>query len=254
MEIEVLGSGTSMGVPMVGCDCRVCRSNDVKDNRTRTSVIIKKDDVQILIDTSADYRQQMLRAGIKYLDAVIYTHFHVDHILGMDDLRSLNLIHRKSIPIYASPNTLQIIKKVFAYAFTEASKVSDIPRISANEIDSAPFEIKNIVVTPIPLWHGRLPIYGFRIGDFAYCTDVSEIPGESYPLLENLELLILGALRYKPHPTHFTIDQAVREAQKISAKRTYFTHISHGVLHAETEKQLPENVKLAYDGLQLTID
>ena len=254
MQIEILGSGTSMGVPMVGCDCRVCQSTDPRDKRTRTSVIIKVNGKQILIDTSADYRQQMLRAEIKDLDAVLYTHYHVDHILGMDDLRSLNIINKKSIPIYASKDTMEILKRVFSYAFSDQAYISSVPRIIPRTISSESFTIDNIDIIPIPLLHGNLLIYGFRIGDFAYCTDVSEIPDASYRLLKDLKVLILGALRYKPHPTHFTIDEAVQEAQKIEARQTYFTHLSHGVLHEEAEKQLPDKIKLSYDGLQLTLD
>lgn len=254
MQIEILGSGTSMGVPMVGCDCRVCKSTNPRDNRTRTSVTIKVNGKQILIDTSADYRQQMLRAGIKNLDAVLYTHYHVDHILGMDDLRSLNIINRKSIPIYASEDTMERLKKVFSYAFSDKALISDIPRIIPSIFNSHQFTIEDIDVIPVPLMHGKMPIHGFRIGDFAYCTDVSKIPDSSYKLLENLKVLVLGALRYKPHPTHFTIEEAVLEAQKIKAHQTYFTHLSHGVMHEETERELPQSIKLSYDGLQITLD
>jgi len=243
-----------MGVPMVGCQCPVCQSDDPRDKRTRTSVIIRAGDVHILIDTSADYRQQMLRAGIRRLDGVIYTHYHVDHILGMDDLRSLNIINKKSIPIFASQDTLQIIKRVFAYAFSDQAYVSEVPRILPNVIDSDPFEIKGIKVIPVPLLHGKLPVNGYRIGQFAYCTDVSEIPDNSYGLLEDLDILVIGALRYESHPTHFTVAEAVQEAQKISAKQTYFTHLSHRISHADAEKSLPQNVHLAYDGLQITLD
>lgn len=254
MKIEILGSGTSMGVPMIGCDCRVCQSEDPRDKRTRTSVLITENGVQILIDTSADYRQQMLRAGIRNLDAVIYTHFHVDHILGLDDLRSLNIINKKSIPIYASLDTLNIIKRVFAHAFSEKAYISDVPMVLPNIIDSNPFTIEGIKIIPIPLLHGRLPVFGYRIGNFAYCTDVSQIPENSYSLLEGLKILILGALRYKPHPTHFTVTEAIREAKEIGAEQTYFTHLSHSVLHSEAEAQLPQNVDLAFDGLQLNLD
>ena len=254
MQVEILGSGTSMGVPMVGCDCQVCQSNDPRDKRTRTSVFVEQNGFQILIDTSADYRQQMLRAGITDLDAVIYTHYHVDHILGMDDLRSLNIFHRKSIPIYSSQETMQIIKRVFAYTFSDKIYLSDVPRVIPNVIDSKPFMIRDIEIIPIPLLHGKLAIFGFRIGDFAYCTDVSQIPESSYELFQNLKVLILGALRYKPHPTHFSIEEALREAKRIGAEQTFFTHLSHSVLHSKAENELPENVHLAYDGLRLTVD
>jgi phosphoribosyl 1,2-cyclic phosphate phosphodiesterase len=254
MQVEILGSGTSMGVPIVGCNCDVCKSNDPRDKRTRTSVVVEHYGCSILIDTSADYRQQMLRAGITDLDAVIYTHYHVDHILGMDDLRSLNILYRKSIPIYSSQETMDVIKRVFAYTFSDKVYLSDVPKVVPNIIDSKPFMIKDVEVIPIPLLHGKLSIFGFRIGDFAYCTDVSEIPESSYHLFQNLKVLVLGALRYKPHPTHFSIEEALREAKRIGAKQTFFTHLSHSVLHSKTEEELPENVHLAYDGLRLTID
>jgi phosphoribosyl 1,2-cyclic phosphate phosphodiesterase len=251
MEIEILGSGTSMGVPMVGCDCRVCTSEDKRNHRTRTSALIRVDGVHILIDTSIDYRYQMLRAGAKKLDAVIYTHYHVDHILGMDDLRSLNILNKQNIPIFASPDTLRNIKRVFKYAFHENSLNLDVPRIIPREIDSNSFNIKGVEIIPIPLYHGKLEIFGFRIRDFAYCTDVSLIPEESYRLLENLQYLILDALRFKPHPTHFSIDQAVEQAKKINANETFFTHLSHSILHEEVEASLPENIHLSYDGLRI---
>lgn len=253
MEIEILGSGTSMGVPMVGCDCTVCTSDDPRDKRTRSSVLIRKDGVQILIDTSIDYRFQMLRAAVKHLDAVIYTHYHVDHVLGMDDLRSLNILNKKTIPIYASEDTLQNIRRIFNYAFSD-KVVSGIPKILPHIIDSASFNIQGIEIQPIPIMHGKLPIFGFRVGDFAYCTDVSKIPEESYPLLEKVKILILGALRFKPHPTHFSIDEAVAEAEKISAEKTYLIHMSHAVPHRETENKLPAGIHLAYDGLKINIE
>jgi len=242
-----------MGVPMVGCNCQVCQSNDSRDKRTRTSVLVEQNGACILIDTSSDYRQQMLRAGITDLDAVIYTHYHVDHILGMDDLRSLNILHRKSIPIYSSLETMRIIKRVFAYTFSDNAFLSDIPKVVPNVIDSKPFVVKEVEIIPIPLLHGKLPIFGFRIGDFAYCTDVSQIPESSYELLQNLKILVLGALRYKTHPTHFSIEEAQHEAKRIGAQETFFTHLSHSVSHSRTESELPEDVHLAYDGLRLTI-
>lgn len=254
MQIEILGSGTSMGVPIVGCACEVCQSNDSRDRRTRTSVFVEQHGARILIDTSSDYRQQMLRAGINDLDAVIYTHYHVDHILGMDDLRSLNILHRKSIPIYSSQETMHVIKRVFAYTFSDKAYLSDIPKVIPHIIDSHPFVIDGVEIVPVPLLHGKLPIFGFRIGDFAYCTDVSQIPDSSYELLQDLKILVLGALRYKPHPTHFSIEEALREAKRIGARQTFFTHLSHSVLHKKAENDLPENVYLAYDGLQLTIN
>lgn len=253
MEIEILGSGTSMGVPMVGCQCRVCRSEDPRNKRLRTSAFINFNGVHILIDTSIDYRQQMLRAGIMRLDAVIFTHHHVDHILGLDDLRSFNILYQTPIPLYGLEETLANIRRVFSYAFSGDSNQSDVPRLTLHVLDNRPFSIRGVEILPIPLWHGEMPVLGFRIGDFAYCTDVSRIPQSSYQRLKGLQVLILGALRYQPHPTHFTIAEAVREAQKIGAEITYFTHLSHGVLHAEAEAQLPKNIRLAYDGLKIKL-
>ncbi len=253
MEIEILGSGTSMGVPMVGCDCKTCTSTNPKDKRLRTSCYFKIGDTQLLIDTSVDYRQQMLRSGIKKLDAIIYTHHHVDHVLGLDDLRSFNLLHKMHLPLYAMPETIRNIKRVFAYAFSEQAYVSGVPRLAIHEISDQPFKINGIEIIPIPLFHGKLPVMGFRIGDFAYCTDVSKIPDASYNRLKELKILILDALREKPHPTHFSIDEAVREAQKIGAEETYFTHISHQVFHEEVEAKLPEGIHLGYDGLKFVL-
>lgn len=242
-----------MGVPMVGCSCRVCNSPNPRDKRLRTSALIKIDNIHLLIDTSVDYRQQMLRARVMHLDAVLYTHHHVDHILGLDDLRSFNLLNRCSIPLYGLEETMRNIKRIFAYAFSDEDYVSSVPRLSIHLINERPFQIKGIDVQPIPLLHGDLPILGFRIGDFAYCTDVSQIPQQSYERLQGLQVLILDALRYKPHPTHFSIEEAVAEAQKIAAQDTYFTHISHYILHDETEKQLPRGIHLAYDGLKFVL-
>jgi phosphoribosyl 1,2-cyclic phosphate phosphodiesterase len=254
LEVEILGSGTSMGVPMVGCDCRVCLSTDSRDKRLRTSALIRAGDVNILIDTSMDYRQQMLRSGVTHLDAVIFTHHHVDHILGLDDLRCFNILNKKSIPLYGLEETLNNIRRVFAYAFTGFSGMHGIPRISVHFLDDQPFRINGVEILPIPLLHGSMPVLGFRVGDFAYCTDVNRIPESSYERLRNLKVLILDALRYKPHPTHFSVEEAVGEAQKIGAEKTYFTHISHAILHEEAEKELPEGIFLAYDGLKFELE
>lgn len=251
-EVTILGSGTSMGVPMVGCDCRVCRSTDAHDRRLRTSALIDCGGLRILIDTSSDYRQQMLRAGVSGLDAVLYTHHHVDHILGLDDLRSFNLLHRCAIPIYGLPETLENIQRIFSYAFHPENADYALPRLELNPLDDSPFSIRGVEITPIPLKHGKMTVLGFRIGDFAYCTDVNFIPDESFTLLRNLKVLILDALRFKPHPTHFSVEEAIAAARKIGARETYFTHISHQIHHEETEAQLPEGIHLAYDGLKFS--
>ncbi len=238
---------------MVGCNCRICRSPNPKDKRLRTSALVCAEDVNILIDTSMDYRQQMLNAGVSHLDGVIYTHHHVDHVLGLDDLRSLNILHKASIPLYGLQETMDNIKRIFTYAFESEDNLSSVPRLSINIIDEEPFEIKGVKILPVPLFHGEMPILGFRIGDFAYCTDVSKIPEASYEKLRGVKILILDALRYKSHPTHLSISEAVEESRKLKAGETYLTHISHRVLHDEAEARLPERVHLAYDGLKLVI-
>ncbi len=243
-----------MGIPVVGCACEVCRSEDPRDKRTRSSVLVETGGQRILIDASIDFRAQALRENIQHLDAVIFTHHHVDHILGLDDLRSLTLLKNYTIPIYASATTMENIQRVFAYIFSHEKPVSDIPRISAHVINERPFTIRRVTVIPIPLMHGPLPIFGYRIGNFAYCTDVSAIPESSYSLLEGLEVLILGALRYKPHPTHFNIEQAVAVAQRIGVRQTYFTHIAHQVKHQKAVQELPSGISLAYDGMRIHIE
>ena len=254
MKIEILGSGTSMGVPMAGCECRVCRSSNPKDKRLRTSAYLEIGETHLLIDTSLDYRQQMLRSGVKCLHAVLFTHHHVDHILGLDDLRSFNFLNKCAIPLYGMAETLHNIKRVFTYAFSDAKQPSGVPRLTLHTIDAQPFIVRDVNIIPIPLMHGKMPVLGYRIGNFAYCTDVNHIPAASYELLQGLEILILDALREKPHSTHFTIEEAVQEALKIGAKQTYFTHLSHAIMHDETEAKLPDNIHLAYDGLKFELE
>jgi len=248
-RVQILGSGTSMGVPMAGCTCETCTSADPRDKRLRTSALVTADDKQVLIDTSVDYRQQMLRAGVRHLDAVVYTHHHVDHILGMDDLRSFMLLNKTDMPLFAMEETAENIKRVFSYAF-QTTTYGSLPRLKMNVIDETPFEAAGIPFTPIPLFHGKMPVMGYRIGNFAYCTDVSFIPEPSFDLLRELDVLILDALRYRTHPTHFNIEQAIEAAQRIGAKETYFTHISHDIKHSVAEKELPASVYLAYDGIE----
>ncbi len=248
MKVWFLGTGTSMGIPMVGCRCTVCRSRDPRDRRLRASVLLEVAGQRLLIDAAVDFRQQALRFGIDDLDAVLFTHHHADHIFGLDDLRPINIFRAKDIPVYGSANTLENLRRVYSYVFRAGENESDVPRIRPVEIEREAFQIGPVTVQPVPLWHGRLPILGFRIGGFAYCTDVSAIPEESGPLLADLEVLVLGALRHRPHPTHFTIEQAVEAARQIGARQTYFTHLSHEVAHAELEALLPAGMAPAYDG------
>lgn len=253
MRITFLGTGTSMGIPMIGCQCRVCQSDNPKDERSRTSVWLEVKGVSLIIDTGIDFRQQALRNSIHTIDAVLFTHHHVDHIFGLDELRAINFLQKKSVHIYSNANTYKHLKRVYQYVFDDSCHSSDIPRIEHHLIDLNPFSIKRVKITPIEIFHGDLPILGFRIGDFAYCTDISYFPPKSYHLLKGLKVLVLGALRKRSHPTHFTIDEAVSEAKKIKAEKTYFVHMSHEVGHQELVEKLPHNIQPAYDGLMLNI-
>ncbi|HFE65503.1 MAG TPA: MBL fold metallo-hydrolase [Caldithrix sp.] len=253
MKITFLGTGTSMGVPIIGCNCEVCRSDDPRDKRLRTSVLIHHRGKNIVIDTGSDFRQQALRANIATLDAILFTHHHVDHVFGLDEIRPINYLRQKTVSVFLSQDTLDYLKKIYSYIFARPQHYKDLPRIQWQVLNGSPFIIDDIPVTPIPLLHGCLPILGYRIGNFAYCTDVSEIPAESYPLLAGLEVLVLGALRYRPHPTHFTIEQAVEEAQKIAARKTYLVHMSHEVSHQKLSGSLPDTIQPAYDGLVVTV-
>ncbi len=253
LRLTVLGSGTSMGVPTLGCGCRVCRSTDPRDNRTRPSVLLSVSGQNVVIDTSPDFRQQGLRAGVRRLDAVIYTHGHADHILGLDDIRPFNLKQRELLPVYASRETLVILMRTFSYIFAEGSTQSTIPGVDLHEING-PFEVMGLKVAPVPAWHGEMAVLGFRFGRAAYLTDFSRVPETSLPLLEGLDDLILDALRDTPHPMHSTVEQSLELARKLKPKRTWFTHISHDLPHEETNARLPQNVRLAYDGLSFEVE
>jgi phosphoribosyl 1,2-cyclic phosphate phosphodiesterase len=254
MKIKIVGSGTSQGVPIIGCKCPTCLSENPKDKRLRASAYIEVGDLKILIDTSIDFRQQMLRAGITDLDVVLYTHHHVDHIFGMDDLRQINQRFRKFIDIYGNKLTLNEIKVTFRYALDEELiKYWAVPLVNFNYIENKNFNIKGVEVIPIEVYHGRIKIFGYRIGNFAYITDASKIPDAEMEKLGNLDVLILNSLRKAPHPTHFNLEQATEIALKVKAKKTYFTHITHDLIHEETNATLPENIELGYDGLEFEI-
>jgi phosphoribosyl 1,2-cyclic phosphate phosphodiesterase len=256
LTITVLGSGTSHGVPMIACDCAVCTSSDPRNRRTRPSIVIQFDARTLLVDTSPEFRLQCLANNIRRVDAVLYTHHHIDHIAGLDDLRRFNWLQQSVLPCYGQGATLERLRTMFAYVFDEEEDYpSAKPRLALHEINpGAPgVELFGRTVTPIPLLHGKLPVLGFRVGRFAYCTDVSEIPKDSWPLLKDLDVLILDALRIRPHPTHFNLDQAVHHARRIGAKQTYFTHIAHELGHEETNAGLPRNMALGHDGLIIQI-
>ncbi len=253
LTITVLGSGTSHGVPMIACDCAVCTSSDPRDRRTRPSILIQYDSTTLLVDTSPELRLQCLANNVRRVDAVLYTHHHIDHLAGLDDLRRFNWLQKGPIPCYGQAATLERLRTMFAYVFEHDPEYpSAKPQLELRTIDGA-ISIGGRTITPIPLLHGKLPVMGFRAGDFAYCTDVSEIPAESWPLLKELDVLILDALRKRPHPTHFNLDQAVDHARRIGARRTYFTHMAHELPHEETNRELPEGMALSHDGLVIQI-
>ncbi|MBN7812632.1 MBL fold metallo-hydrolase [Algoriphagus sp. H41] len=253
MKVNFLGTGTSQGVPVIGCECLVCQSLDFRDKRFRTSIHIEAEGVSLVIDTGPDFRMQMLRAGIKKLDAVLFTHEHKDHTAGLDDIRPFNFSQKKDMPVFGRKNVLEQIQREYAYIFSP-KKYPGVPQVEQVEINENTFHVQGLQITPIPVLHYKLPVFGFRIGDFSYITDANFIPEESMNLLEGTETLVLNALQIDPHISHFTLEEAVQVARKIGAKQTYFTHISHRLgLHAQIDAQLPEGIALAYDGLELTL-
>lgn len=256
MRIHVLGTGTSTGVPVPGCHCQVCLSGDSKNQRLRTSVLLQSGSSNLLIDSSTDLRLQALRAGITRIDAVLYTHTHADHIFGIDDLRPFNFLSKSAIPVYSSETSALELEKIFYYAFNPdpAYQGGAPPQLTLNRLVAyQPCTIAGLEILPLPILHGDLEVFGFRVGNFAYLTDCSEIPEKTYQFLEQLDLLILDGLRVRPHPTHFTHEQAVREAERLRPKMTYLTHISHEVDHFAANRALSTMatvpVELAYDGL-----
>lgn len=251
MRITVLGSGTSSGVPTIACQCRTCSSDDPRDKRLRTSIWIEDDTTSVIIDSSADFRQQCLRAGVRHLDGVVYTHHHFDHISGFDDLRAFNFVQRRPVPIFALAETLEHMRRVFGYAFEAPSgpRENSAPAVISREIEDDPFTIGTLEFMPLPLQHGRMRVNGYRIGRFAYCTDCNEISPLARERLEGVEVLILDALRYSPHPTHFTLEEATATALDLGVPTVYFTHVAHDMLHDEASAQLPSGFDLAWDGL-----
>lgn len=252
-SILVLGSGTSVGVPMIGCRCKVCTSNDPRDKRLRPSVLLRLGDKRVLIDTSPDFRHQALRFGIEHLDAILYTHSHADHILGLDDVRPFNFMQKRDIPFFASAEALQVIERTFRYVFEAGPTESSRPKLSPHLFDNDPISVCGIEFQPIRLSHGKGTVYGFRFGDCAYLTDHSEIPPASREKLTGLDVLFLDALRNNPHPTHSTVEESLQTVASLKPKRAYFTHISHDLLHAIVEGRLPPGVHIAYDGLEIPI-
>ncbi len=250
LEVILLGTGTSTGVPVPGCTCTVCRSDDPRNNRTRCSLLITHRGRNILIDTATDLRQQALRERLTHIDAVLLTHTHADHLHGIDDLRPFNVAGADPIPVHAGADAAAGLKRNFAYIFGNGERSGYCPRLSLVPIDG-PFELFGLEIVPVPLVHGDGISLGFRCGPVAYLTDCSAIPEASLALLGNLELLILDALRFRPHASHFNIAQAIGQAERIGATRTLLTHLSHEVDHAGHSAGLPDGVAFAYDGLRL---
>jgi phosphoribosyl 1,2-cyclic phosphate phosphodiesterase len=260
MEVIVLGSGTSTGIPIPACPCSVCLSTDSKNKRLRPSILIKSEATSIIVDTGPDFRAQVLRENVTKLDAVLFTHTHADHIFGLDDLRAFNFASKKPMDLYATKNDGLYIRKIFDYAFDPDPNYQGggLPKLNLLEISPPdPIKVNELTIQPIPIKHGQTDVLGFRINDFAYLTDCSEILNESYGFLENLEVLIIDGLRERPHPTHFNFASAIKEIEKIKPKQTYFTHIGHEVDHPETNKLLAtlskERVELSYDGLKISL-
>lgn len=252
MRITFLGTGTSQGVPVIACGCEVCRSLDFRDKRLRVSIHIEIEGKSFVIDTGPDFRQQMLRERIQNLDAVIFTHEHKDHTAGLDDVRAYNFSQKKDMPIYARPTVLEQIQQEFAYAFAEI-KYPGTPQITLNEIYHSPFVVEGITFNPIEVLHYKLPIYGFRVGDFTYITDVNYISDQALEKVKGSKVLVIGALRKEKHISHFTLDEAIEVFKKVQPEQGFITHISHQMgLHREVEEELPPFVRLAYDGLSIT--
>ncbi|MHB8122391.1 MAG: GPMC system MBL fold metallohydrolase [Desulfuromonadaceae bacterium] len=251
MKITILGCGTSTGVPMVGCNCRVCASADPRDKRTRASALIRYNDRNVLIDTSTDLRQQALRQHIRRIDAVLFTHAHADHVNGIDDLRGFHFIHKEIIPCFTSRATLDTLQGGFSYIFNEHQHSGYTPLLSANEV-SGPFTLFDQLITPIPLLHGKTTSFGYRIGNFAYLTDCNAIPEQSRELLQGVELLVIDGLRWTEHPFHFNIPGAIAAARQLDAPRTILTHLTHEISYAEGDR-LPPGVELAYDGMEFDL-
>lgn len=254
MKVIILGTGTSQGVPVIGCKCETCISANPKDKRLRTSAYINVKGLKILIDTSIDFRQQMLKHKLNDADAVLYTHHHVDHIFGMDDLRQITQRHDKVINLYGNKTTMDEMKITFRYVFDEELiKHNAVPLVKFNSINNEKFKIGDVEIIPIECFHGNLKIFGFRINNFAYITDGSAITDEELKKLEGLKVLVINALRIRPHPTHFNLQQAIEVAKKVKPKKTYFTHLTHDILHDRINATLPKGIELAYDGVEFNL-
>lgn len=255
--LTFLGSGTSMGVPTLGCDCIVCTSSDPRNRRTRPSVRLQYNSHTVLIDTGPDFHAQALRENVRRVDAVIYTHGHADHVMGFDDLRPLSFHNKHDLPVYADDETAASIERIFDYTFRTENRYPTSARVKIHRLDPAPgagVDLFGACFRRIPVMHGHQQITGLRFGSAAYLTDMSDIPPESLPLLQDLDILILDALRRQPHPSHSHLEKSIAFVEQLKPRRAFFTHLSHDLDHAGTEASLPEHIRLAYDGLQLQFE
>jgi len=252
-RLTVLGSGTSMGVPTIGCDCAVCHSPDPRDRRTRPSILLEFAGKFVLIDTTPDFREQAIREGIRQLDAVLYTHAHADHILGLDDLRPLSFHRPGKIPLYAQPEAAALLRRMFRYIFDPDYKFGGLAQVELHSIDG-PVDLFGARFEPVKVMHGDAEIIGYRFGQTAYLTDFSQIPEASFEQLKGLDILFLDALRHKPHPTHSTVDNSLRIVERVQPQRAFFTHICHDLPHQATNASLPPQVQLSYDGMKLEFE
>ena len=251
LKITFLGTGTSSGVPLIGCDCAVCTSADPKDNRLRSSILVESATTTLVVDTGPDFRYQMLREKVKKLDAVVFTHPHRDHMAGLDDVRAYNFFQKKHIDIYADSLMESAIRRDFYYAFAD-TRYPGIPELNLISISDEPFIVGDIPVTPVKVWHMKMPVLGFRFGSFTYITDANRIEEQEKGKIRGSEVLVLNALRKQQHISHFTLGEAVELAQELRVPQAYFTHMSHQIgLHADIEAELPDNIHLAWDGLVL---
>jgi phosphoribosyl 1,2-cyclic phosphate phosphodiesterase len=253
LRVTLTGTGTSTGVPRVACDCPVCTSPDPRNRRLRTGALLEADGGTLLIDASPDLRQQLLTHDVRRVDGVLFTHPHADHVYGLDDVRIFNFLQRSDMPCYGSTGTLAALRRYFGYVFEDGEEGGGKPRLRLLPVRE-PFAAAGRTWVPVPVWHGSMEVFGYRSGGFALVTDVNRIPETSFALLAGVEVLVLGALRYRPHPTHFNFDEAIAAARRIGARRTLLTHLCHEVDHAAPAVPLPEGVELAHDGLVFEVD
>ena len=253
MKVKILGTGTSQGIPVIACNCKVCQSTDPNDKRLRTSALIEVNGVNIVIDAGPDFRQQMLREKVNDVDAILITHEHRDHIAGLDDVRAFNFMNKKAVDIYADKRVQKVIKEEFFYSFEE-NKYPGVPQINLNNLSAEPFKVKEISIIPIQVYHYKLPVFGFRIGDFSYITDANYISEEEKEKLHGTKYLVINALRKRKHVSHYSLSESLELIKELSPKRAYITHISHQMgLHHDVNEELPRGISLTYDGLHFEI-